>query len=149
MNDQPLPMTSLMNNQPLPMTLHDEPEIARPRADARHLLARRQRRTRRIRNRVIAASVAAFATAWAAIGVQLASGHDPTLAQKSGTAAKSTQTHTLAQKSGTAAKSTKTKTRRRTSTATTSTAQAATPSSSASSPSISSQPLAPVTTRQS
>jgi len=108
-----------------------EPEIARARVEGRRRLARRQRRTRKIRKSVIAGSVAAFATAWVAIGVQLAAGHDPALAQKARSAAKTASVHKRSSTTGSSA-----------------TTQSSGSSSSGSS-SAASQPLAPVTTSQS
>ena len=81
---------------------------------------------------MIAASVAGFATAWAAIGVQLASGHDSALASKSQSTAKTSSSH---KRSTTVSSAAPTNTAQQT--------------SSASSSSGSSQPLAPVTTQQS
>ena len=51
------------------------------RADAQKLIERRRRRIWTIRKRAIAGSAAAFAMAWAVIGFQLVSGHDPALSK--------------------------------------------------------------------
>jgi cytoskeletal protein RodZ len=48
-------------------------------------LAKRRRRTVRLRKRVIAASGSTFVLAWGVIFVQLVSGHDPALAHKAST----------------------------------------------------------------
>ena len=53
------------------------------RDNARKLLARRRQRLSKIRKRAVAGSVGAFMTAWAAIGFQLVSGHDPALSKSS------------------------------------------------------------------
>ncbi len=60
---------------------HLTPERFHARAIARSRLRERAGRTRRIRGRVLAATLALFAAAWAAIGVQLATGHDPALSR--------------------------------------------------------------------
>ena len=46
-------------------------------------MARRRQRLSKIRKRAVAGSVGAFMTAWAAIGFQLVSGHDPALSKSS------------------------------------------------------------------
>jgi hypothetical protein len=114
-----------------PPTFDTQRQLAR--AQAQKLLARRRRRLRSIRKRAIAGSVAAFAAAWVAIGVQLASGHDPALSKNTPAAAVagSKSTNSGSTNSG--------------STDSSSTDSSSTDSSSSSS----SQQLAPVTTQQS
>ncbi len=62
------------------VTLDERKRIAAER------MAERQRRTTRIRKRVLAASASTFALAWGVIFVQLVSGNDPALAHKATTA---------------------------------------------------------------
>src|SRR5689334_3694560 len=136
MDDQHLPSAHLAEPEIAPMSHLAQPEIAQARLDGRRRLARRQRRTRKIRKSVIAGSVAAFATAWVAIGVQLAAGHDPALAQKARSAAKTASVH---KPSSTASSSATTQ----------ASGSSSSGSSSSGSSSAASQPLAPVTTSQS
>jgi hypothetical protein len=115
----------------LPSTI-PETKPWRARDHAQQLLARRREHIRTIRKRVIAGSALAFITAWAAIGVQLASGHDPALSKRAQPAAASSS-------------STKSSTTDSTSSDATTTDPTQTTSPSASSP----QQLAPLTTQQS
>jgi hypothetical protein len=98
------------------------------RVNAEKLLARRRRHIQIIRKRAIVGSVAVFAAAWAAIGFQLVTGHDPALAKNTQAAAAAS----------TSAGGTKSSTDM-------STGSTSTGSSSTSAP----QQLAPVTTQQS
>jgi negative regulator of sigma E activity len=125
-----------------PPGLHADDDRS-PRANAHKLLARRRQHTRTIRKRAIVGSVAAFVAAWAAIGVQLASGHDPALSKSSHPAAASTPSSKS--KKSSAASSSSSSSSNPTSTDSTSTdsTQTTTPSASPS------QQLAPVTTQQS
>jgi hypothetical protein len=126
---------------PPPDSAEQDRRVAR--ANAEKLLARRRRHIQIIRKRAIAGSVAVFAAAWAAIGFQLVSGHDPALAKNSQAAVAASTTSGGAKKS--AAKSSSSKSSSSKQSGAKSSSSAATSSSSTSA----SQQLAPVTTQQS
>jgi hypothetical protein len=111
-----------------------ETEPWRARGHAQQLLARRREHIRTIRKRAIAGSVAAFVAAWTAIGVQLASGHDPALSKSAQPAAAASSSST---------NSSTTDSNSSDATTTTDPTQTTSPSES------SSQQLAPLTTQQS
>ena len=103
----------------------------------------RRARVRRIRARVIGASVALFLAVWMLIAVVLVTGHDPALARKTQTqaaTAATTSAATTSSSTGTAAGSTS---------ATAPTSSGATSSSTGSSAGSSSSGLSPVTSSQS
>jgi hypothetical protein len=110
-----------------------ETESRGRRDQAQQLLARRREDIRRIRKRVIAGSAVAFVTAWAAIGVQLASGHDPALNKRAQPVAAPSASSTSSTTDSTSSDATPTN----------DTTQTTPPSASPS------QQLAPVTTQQS
>jgi hypothetical protein len=104
------------------------------RDNAQKLLARRRRRLSKIRKRAVVGSVAAFAAAWAAIGFQLVSGHDPALSKGSQVAMAKTSKPTSTKSSSAISASTD---------------SGSTDSGSTGSTTTASSPAAPVTTRQS